>query len=336
MKTSQILGAALLVVAALSGRLARASQDASLNSVHITWSTDATGTRSLPADIVAALTDEERKSGAGLSLDFSMPEMVPAGAPSATSVRAVNHTVEPTHLTIHYTLQRDSSLYSRPLTDPVFGSDHAARCRSWLVVDGEIVNEPESTDGKPWTSASTSWQREHYTEAFQLVDLGQVREIRKMTWLSGDANHSWLVDVFASENGEAFTAVPGLSGVDHYQKWGWREFPVEKPFRARVLKFRYRTDGKRQDVIRFPSELGVYDGVADEVLGLPEVGPLVAEGELSLDIPSYSFAVQSLKFDKPLDSGAYLLGVCVAGHGPETLSYRHIFGADGAARPGRT
>ena len=98
-----------------------------------------------------------------------------------------------------------------------------------------------------------------------------------MTWLSGDANYSWLVDVFASEDGETFTAVPGLSGVDHYQKWGWRAFPVEKPFRARVLKFRYRTDGKRQDVIRFPSELGVYDGVADEVLGLPEAGPLVAE-----------------------------------------------------------
>ena len=129
---------------------------------------------SLPTDIVAALTDEQRKSGAGISVDFSIPEMVPVGTPPATSSCAVNHTDEPTRLTIHYTLQRDASLYSRPLADPIFGSDHAARCRSWLVVDGEIVNESGSTDGKPWTSASTSWQREHYTEAFQLVDLGQV------------------------------------------------------------------------------------------------------------------------------------------------------------------
>ena len=202
----------------------------------------------------------------------------PARLPTA-SVRVTNRTDEPAHLTIRYSLQRDASLYSRPLADPVFGSDHAAGCKSWLVVDGEIVDEPGSTDGKPWTSASTPWQREHFTEAFQLVDLGQVREIRKMTWLSGDANHSWFVDVFASEDGETFAAVPGLSGVDHFQKWGWHDFPLETPFKARLIKFRYRTDGKPQDIIRFPSELGVYDGVADEVISLPEVGPLVADGD---------------------------------------------------------
>ncbi|GAG44225.1 unnamed protein product, partial [marine sediment metagenome] len=231
------------------------------------------------------------------------------------------------NLTIRHSLQKDPSLYSRPLPDPVFGSDHAAGSKSWLVVDGEIVDEPGSTDGKPWTSATTPWQREHYTEAFQFVDLGQVREIRKMTWLSGDANHSWFVDVFASEDGETFAAVPGLSGVDHFKKWGWRDFPVEKPFTARVIKFRYRTGGKKENIIRFPAELGIYDGVADEVVALPEVGPTVEKETLLLEVPPHSFAVRSLRFQKPVDAGAYLMGLSVAGGGPEMLSYRHVFSA---------
>ena len=76
-------------------------------------------------------------------------------------------------------------------------------------------------------STVTPWKRGHYTEALQFVDLGQVREIRKLTWLSGDANHSWFVDVLASEDGDNFIPVPGLSNVDHYQKWGWQDFPVD-------------------------------------------------------------------------------------------------------------
>ena len=302
MKISQKLGIWLLATATLLGTSAKVSADYPLKSVHVAWLTNAAGTTSLTVDAAVALTQLEQAVGPGLSVDMSVPEMVPAGTILTVSVRVTNRTDEPAALTVRHSLQRDSSLYTRPLADPVFGSDHAAGSKSWLVVDGEILDEPRSTDGKPWTSASTPWQREHFTEAFQLVDLGQVREIRKMTWLSGDANHAWFVDVFASEDGETFAAVPGLNGVNHFQKWGWHDFPLETPFKARLIKFRYRTDGKRQDIIRFPSELGVYDGVADEVIKLPEVGPLVAEGMLSMDVPPHAFAVQSLGFDKPLDA----------------------------------
>ena len=67
--------------------------------------------------------------------------------------------------------------------------------------------------------------------------------------------------------------------MDHYKKWGWREFPVKTPFKARVLKFRYRTTGGRENLIAFPSELGVYDGASDEVVALPKVGPLDRGGD---------------------------------------------------------
>ena len=301
--------------------------DYPLKSVHVVWFAKTAGATSVTVDAIVALTRLEPVTESGLSIDMSVPEMVQVGATLTASVFATNLTAEPARLTIRHTLQRDAALYSRPLADPVFGSDHAAGSKSWLVVDGEIVDDSGSTDGKPWTSPGTSWQREHYTEAFQLVDLGQVREICKMTWTSGDANHSWFVDVFASEDGQSFDAVPGLSGVDHHKKWGLREYPVERPFKARVIKFRYRTAGKKENVIRFPSELGIYDGVADEAVGLPAVGPVIEDGVLSLVVPPRSFAVRSLEFQKPMAAGAYLLGMSVAGNGPDQLSYRHVFGA---------
>ena len=193
------------------------------------------------------------------------------------------------------------------------------------MVDGETIEDNRSTDGKPWTAATTPWKRGHYTEALQFVDLGQKREIRKLTWLSGDANHSWLVDVLASEDGVSFVPVPGLSSVDHYQKWGWQEFPVDRPFSARVLQFRYKTAGGREDLIALPSELGVYDGAADETVALPNVGATVEDGSFAMDVASRDFALERLPFSKPLEPGAYLLGLSVEHQESCALLYRHVF-----------
>ena len=299
--------------------------DYPLKSVHLVWFTENAGRTFLTVDSIVALTRLQDAGKSSTLVDWFVPETVDAGSTLPASVSATNLTEEPARLTIRYSLQRDSSLYSQPIPDPVFGSDHAAGTPSWLVVDGEDIKDTSSTDGKPWTAATTPWQQDHYQEAFQFVDLGQVREIHKMTWSSGDANHSWFVDVFASEDGTTFTPAPGLSNVDHHKKWGRHEFPVQTPFKARVLKFRYRTSGGRENLIAFPSELGVYDGASDEAVALPKVGPLVEEGTISLDIPPRSFSVRVLEFERPLDSGAYLLGWSVEGHGLRELSYRHVF-----------
>ena len=299
--------------------------DYPLKSVHVVWFTKAAGPTSLTVDGVVALTRLSDAGDSGIAVDSSVPESVDVGGRLSASVCATNFTEQPARLTVRYSLQRDPALYSQPLPDPIFGSDHAAGSRSWLVVDGETIQDTGSTDGKPWTATTTPWQREHYTEAFQFVDLGRMREIRKLTWLSGDANHSWFVDVLASEDGENFVPAPGLSNVDHHKKWGWREFPVERPFKARILKFRYRTTGGRENLIAFPCELGVYDGADDEVVALPNVGPPIEDGLISGDVPARSFAVQALKFSKPLEPGVYLLGLSIEREGSLELSYRHVF-----------
>ena len=299
--------------------------DYPLKSVHVVWFTKAAGPTSLAVDSLVALTRLRDVRAPGIAVDPSLPESVDASGRLPASVIATNFTERPARVTVRYSLQRDPALYSRRLPDPVFGSDHAAGTRSWLVVDGETIGDTRSTDGKPWTATTTPWQRAHYTEALQFVDLGSMREIRKLTWLSGDANHSWLVDVFASEDGEQFVPVPGLSNVNHHKKWGWREFPVQRPFKARVLKFRYKTSGGREDLIAFPCELGVYDGADDEVVALPNVGPSIEDGLVSVDVPARSFSMQALEFSKPLEPGAYLLGLSVEREGSRELSYRHVF-----------
>ncbi|TWT84416.1 hypothetical protein CA13_58940 [Planctomycetes bacterium CA13] len=299
--------------------------DYPIQNVHVAWFAKAAGPAFLTVDSIVALTRLEDTTESSNTAKWSVPERVDAGNTLSASVYATNFSDQPFRYTVRYSLQRDPAFYSQPLPDPVFGSDHAAGAHSWLVFDGKIVEDTGSTDGKLWTSPTTNYQKEHYTEALQFVDLGQVRDIRKMTWSSGDANHTWFVDVFASEDGETFNAVPSLKGVDHHKKWGWNEFPMEEPFRARVLKFRYRTAGGRENLIAFPAELGIYDGADDEVIALPQVGPVVEEGTVEFDVPARSFSTRVLSFSRPLDSGAYLLGLSLEHEGSREHFYRHVF-----------
>ena len=52
-----------------------------------------------------------------------------------------------------------------------------------------------------------------------------------------------------------------------------------------------------------PSELGVYDGAADETVALPNVGATVEDGSLTMDVSSRDFAFERLPFSKPLSPG---------------------------------
>ncbi len=301
--------------------------DYPVRSVHIAWFTEAPGETSLTVDALVALTEMDAEDKVNVRL--AAPDEVEPGQPLDACVFATNLSENPIDLTLDYSLQANPGFHAEPLPHPVHGSDHAAGSKSWLEYDGEVVEDGASTDGKPWTSAGTSYQQDHYTEAFQLVDLGQVREITRMTWTSGDANHSWLVDVFASEDGESFTPVPGLVDVDHFKKWGTNDFPLQAPLKAKVIRFRYHTGGEKQPAIRFPSEIGIYDGTADEEIGIPRVGPAVGKGSVNLTVPARSFASAVLDIDEPISGGAYLLGVDAKGPRVRSLSTRHVFGALG-------
>ena len=126
--------------------------DCPLKSVHVVWFSKSVGPSSLAVDAVIASTRLGDANGSGVDVDSSIPESVDSGAAPAAFVCATNFSEQPARVTVRYSLQRDAALFSQPLPDPVFGSDHAAGTRSWLVVDGETIDDSRGTDGKPWTA----------------------------------------------------------------------------------------------------------------------------------------------------------------------------------------
>ena len=306
------------------------SIDQPLKSQHVVWFAKAPGATRMIVDGMVALVD---RKGLGATTDLAVttlvPDVVEPGGPLPASVLMVNYTDKPIAVDLAYSLQRDSSLYSTPLPDPVYGSNHAPGLKSWTVADGETIEEGSLTDGRRWTDAGTDYRANHFTEALQYVELDRLRRITKMTWRSGDANHTWFVDVAASRDGKTFAPVEGLQNVDHHKKWGWQDYPLQSPFEAKAIRFRYHTGDPQKKVpaIRFPSEMGLYDGVADETVALPRVGPPLDEGNLEATVPARSFRLVPLPVRANLDGGACFLGIEATWPGRRTMAYRHVFTA---------
>lgn len=265
----------------------------------------------------------------GVKIEIVAPEVVESGQPIAVGVLATNDTDKPVTIGLAYLFQQDPALYSTPLPDPIYGSNHAPGFKSWIIADDERVDDISLTDGQSWTDAGTAYKSNHFTEAFQYVELDKVRRITKMAWLSGDANHTWFVDVAASRDGQTYTPVTGLQNVDQFKKWGWQDYPLEVPFEAKAIRFRYHTGDPQKKVhaIRFPCELSLYDGVDDETVVLPHVGPILAQGRVSATIPAQSS--QQVDLPSPLEfkAGACLLGVDATWPGGRALTSRHCFAA---------
>ena len=121
---------------------------------------------------------------------------------------------------IVYSLQADGTMFHQEPPNPLYGADRALGARSWTEADGKIVEEGSLTDGKDYTDAGTPYITDHFSEAFQYVDLGRPRKIVHIDYLSGDANHAGKADVAVSLDGKSYTAVPELQGFEMYKRWG--------------------------------------------------------------------------------------------------------------------
>ena len=297
--------------------------EAPLQSVRAVWQAAGPGATALVIDglsAVAELTDEPT-----VRAKMDVAPWVALGSSPRAAVTLTNYGGEPAKVTLRYQLQADSMYYNEPAPDAVHGRDHALGAKSWAVADGETFAANALTDGKDWTSAATPHKKDHYEEAFQYIDLGTVRHITRMTWTSGDANHTWKVDVSASADGTTYEPVAGLQGVDHFKQWGTHVWPIEQPFDAHYLRFRYHQDGRKETFIAFPRSIGVYDGTAGETLGIPKVGEVLDERTLDVTVSPHAYQVFTLPMKPAGASGACLLAALVEAGPAGQLMYDHLF-----------
>jgi len=85
-----------------------------------------------------------------LTITTLAPDIIEPGQALPVSILAANYTDKSVAVDLAYSFQRDSTLYSTPIPDPVFGSNHAPRLRSWIVADDELIEDGSLTDGRAW------------------------------------------------------------------------------------------------------------------------------------------------------------------------------------------
>ncbi|MBW3635140.1 MAG: discoidin domain-containing protein [Armatimonadetes bacterium] len=296
-----------------------------IRNVNVIWFTKQAGPTALTIDGLVATTklgaDANRPS---LSAQVSGAAFGEPNQPQSSQLLLTNFTATPITAEIDYSLQRNPTLFDRTPPHPIHGTDHALDATDWIQRDDKKISENTLTDNDENTAANAGWGK-HTKEVFQYVDLGKERRVSHMTYLAGDANWVWNVDVSASSDGEDYQPVPGLQNLDWNKKWGHQEIKVPQRFPARYLRFRYHKNGETSDSFRMPVSLSVYDGVEDEDWKFPGTGEVIAQGTQTQQVGASSFEGVALKSDKALAPGAYLLNVRVRAAGQTQIATQTIF-----------
>lgn len=259
--------------------------DAGLKSIHLVAFTGGDGHCRLACDALVACREPGE---GGLRLQTSGAGWGEPSEAPAMRVLVHNSFAEARSIDIAYSLQRNPHLRSVVVPHPVDGFDHAIGATSWVEVDGKRIDDASLCDGDDQSACNLPWKQ--YTSADAVVDLGQERRISRMDWISGDANWIWKVDISASVDGKRWQPVAGLQGFDLHERWGHQRFPINAAFPARYLRLHFHKDGEQVSVIRMPTALKIYDGVANDTVALPKVGEEVAAGSQRISVPAGSFA----------------------------------------------
>ncbi|HEY3333109.1 MAG TPA: hypothetical protein VGK19_23955 [Capsulimonadaceae bacterium] len=296
--------------------------DLPLRAIHVVWFAKAAGPSSVTVNELVALTDASA-DGLPVQAAFNGPRVGEPGVPYSGRILLTNYTAADLSPVTTYSIQRDSSYYSTPQPDPVYGPDRAEGAKSWTVEDGKIIEEGSLTDGRDWTSGGTGWGK--HTELLQYVDLGRTLTIRRMAFKSGDSNWIFKVDIAASGDGKQYTPVAGLQGLDWHGRWGETVVPVAEPFAARFLRLRYHKDGEVANCLRTESALMVYSGSDGAAVDVPVIGETVASGAITPQVPARSFAAADIVSKAPLSAGAYLVSAKVVVDGKPQLFTSHYF-----------
>ena len=298
--------------------------DLPLTSVRLVFFAAEAGPTSLRIDGFSAAV-EASPHDAGLTVTRGGGEMVEPDAPLALRFTAENRGAGAKGVSLRYTLQANPTYADPPVPDRVLGHDHAAGARSTVSVDGVDKGDARLCDGDEVSAFETPWGT-GYKAAVATIDLGQIRDVRAVHWRAGDANWVFKCDVLASLDGVAFNPVAGAQGVDLHGKWGGpHAFPWPGATRARFLRLRFHKDDQPANQFRLPAAVMVYDGIDNDRVAVPQVGPVVATGSADASVPAHDFAEVVARVETNPGPGAYLLGQEWSIDGRTETRWSHLF-----------
>ena len=232
-----------------------------------------------------------------------VPAWAEAGQPIAISVLLTNPAAGTVEVQMEWEVRTNPTWDSTPVPDPVHGLNHAQGRPSWTWVEDRLVEQGSLTDGLEFTAAETPWAADRYLEGWQVVDLGQVRPLRRVVYRAGDADWIWYVDVDVSPDSNRWERV--VSAFHAHGRWGRVELPWPRPVPARWVRLRLHKQGQPMSVVRFPAELEPYDGTEDESWSWPEHGQRVAQGRQSFALGGQAGCRVHLTRELVLPTGAY-------------------------------
>ena len=234
-------------------------------------------------------------------------ETVEPGQPLAQGLTVENHGAASQAVTVRWSLQVNADQLAPELPDPVLGFDVAKGAVSTVSVDGAAPVDAKLCDGDDYSTFATPWGA-GFKEGLATIDLGRSRDLIAVQWLSGDANWIRKVDLAVSNDGKTFTPVAGAQNVELQGKWGSNRFPwPDSALKARWLRLRFHDQGKGIATLRLPAAIKVYEGISQEQVAVPKVGPVVANGTASADIPAHGTGEVHFNDAHPLPPGGYLL-----------------------------
>lgn len=295
--------------------------DFPIKSIHAVWFAKRGGATSIIIDGLVAVTklpaagdpvSQAKRVASPVEIELPSLTAEPGTLDRALAV-LTNYTDEQLLCEVAYSIDRDGRLFQPNFGDPVHGQDHALGAVSWTVADGREIERGSLTDGEALTASETPWHKDHHREAFQFIDLGQVRKITHLAYQSGDANWVWKLDIAASADDQTYTPIAPLTNIELHKKWGRQSIAVRAPFDARFVRLRYHQEGKGVDVIRFPAGFSIYDGKDDESSAWPKVSAASDVHVMKTVLPPRSFHLTTIPFRQKLATGAYLMLVRASG-----------------------
>lgn len=282
--------------------------DQSLKGVNVIFFAGEPGVQGVGLDGLIALAEVD--DGARVpDFEIQASDTLEPGSILSSRVLVHNYQSKALELDLEYRIQVDAQLLDVDAVDPALGRDHAAAGRCWTEVNGQRVSEGSFLDGKAWTGCRLDWSKEGYEVAVQFLDLGQVRKVTHVRYRAQDANWIFKLDVDSSLDGETYTPVPEWQHLDVHKKWNVQDLPKPAPFDARYLRFRYFKDDGPERYFSMPTQVWVFDGMADEKLEWPEVGPQYDRGHAKMTVPPRSWALSVPLGTKAVEAGAFLQAV---------------------------